>query len=53
MSPQEAPTVFAAAMRLTDWTPGLMAQAPEPERARADVTPTPLRPCRLEGRLYE
>ena len=53
MSRQEDPTVSEAATRRTDWTPYLLGQAPEPGRARADVTPAPLRPCRMEGRLYE
>jgi hypothetical protein len=53
MSRQEDPTVFEAATRRTDWTLPLKGRASEPGRARADVTPAPLRPCRMEGRLYE
>lgn len=52
MSRQDDPTAFDAAARRPDWTPSL-AWASEPARARADVTPPPLRPCRMEGRLYE
>lgn len=53
MTHQGEHSVFQAAMWRADREASQSKAAGERATARAELTGAPLRPCRLEGRLYE